>query len=267
MRYTLTFLIFSSWLLFGCSQTLQEDNRHLTVYTAASLTESFAEIARQFEATNPNMEVTLNVAGSQQLAHQISLGAPADVFASADLRQMDNVVKSGRVKAEDIRIFARNRLVIIYPAGNPGHLQEFTDLARPGLTLILAAAEVPAGQYALSMLDRASNQYESGNSFKDAVLNNVVSFEENVRAVLSKVRLGEADGGIVYWSDLAGERDGSLGWLEIPEEINVVANYPVAIIMDEPQTKLARSFIDTLLSPEGQNTLAQFGFEPVGATS
>lgn len=246
---------------------MQEENRRLTVYTAASLTESFTEIARQFERANPNSEVTLNVAGSQQLAHQISLGAPADVFASADSRQMENVIKTGRVIAEEVKIFARNRLVVIYPAGNPGHIHQITDLARPGLSLIMAATEVPAGQYALNMLERASAQSEIDDSFKDDVLNNVISFEENVRAVLSKVRLGEADGGIVYWSDVSGEPAHSLGYLEIPAEINVVADYPVATIMSSPQAELASLFIDALLSPEGQSALTRFGFEPVGATS
>ena len=232
----------------------------LTVFAAASLTDSFTEIGAQFEAAHPGVKVTFNFAGSQQLAQQIAQGAPVDVFASASQKPLDDVVKAGRIVTNTAQVFARNRLVVIYPADNPAGLQSLADLAKPGLHLVLAAKEVPVGQYALNFLDKASQQPEFGANFKDEVLTNVMSYEENVKFVFSKVSLGEADAGIVYTTDITPGSAALVGRLDIPDALNVMATYPIAAISDSPHPESAAAFVAYMLLPEGQAILAKAGF-------
>jgi molybdate transport system substrate-binding protein len=139
------------------------------------------------------------------------------------------------------------------------------DLAQPGLNLVLAAAEVPVGQYSLDFLDKAAQDPAFGAGYEDAVRANVVSYEENVRAVLTKVVLGEADAGIVYTSDIAGEAAGQVDRLDIPDELNTIASYPIAALNDSPNAAAARAFVDFVLSPAGQGILAEHGFVPAVA--
>jgi molybdate transport system substrate-binding protein len=247
----------------GCrGERSAEAAARLTVFAAASLAEAFAELAAGFEAGREGVTVAFNLAGSQQLAHQLSQGAPADVFASADQRQMAAAVSTGRIAAGAARIFAGNRLVVIYPPANPGRLEGLPDLARPGLRLVLAAAEVPAGAYAQTFLANAAADPAFGAGFQTAVLGNVVSYEENVRAVLSKVLLAEADAGIVYASDARAAQPGALGELAIPAELNVTAAYPIAPLADSPRPDLAAAFVAFVVGPEGQEILARHGFLP-----
>ncbi len=190
----------------------------LTVLAAASLTELFTELGRLFEARNPQVKVTFNFAGSQQLAQQLNQGAGADVFASASPKNMDAVVQSGRVERGAVQNFARNRLVVILPSGRYAREQrrvrQLSDLAQPGLKLDLADSSVPAGQYSLEFLDKAALDPAFGPAFKAGVLKNVVSYEENVKAVVTKVALDEADAGIVYATDaIADSIARSPGWI------------------------------------------------------
>lgn len=247
--------------------TSEENNGELIVFAAASLAEAFDEATTQFELANPGVEVVLNLAGSQQLAHQLSQGAPADVFASANEGQVKAAIEAGRVRKGSQQTFASNRLVVIIPANNPAGLRTLSDLGQPGLRLVLAAPEVPAGRYAALLLDRASDDPGYGPIFRDGVLANVVSFEENVRAVLSKVRLGEADAGIVYASDVASGMGDEINQLQIPEQLNVEAEYVVAPVADGEQPALVRKFIDYLLGESGQEILQAYGFTAVRSES
>lgn len=252
--------------LTGCDvlgSNQAEESGKVIVFAAASLTESFNDIARQFEEANPGVSVVLNLAGSQQLAHQLSQGAPADVFASADEEQMTAAIQVGRVRSGKQQPFAGNQLSLIIPANNPGGLRTLSDLARPGLHIVLAAPEVPAGRYAKMFIDAAADDPGFGPIFKERVMANIVSYEENVRAVLSKVRLGEADAGIVYHSDAAPNLAGEINELPIPEELNVLATYSIAPLSNSESPQLARKFIDFVLSAEGQDTLAGNGLKPV----
>lgn len=234
----------------------------LTVFAAASLTEAFEEIGGEFEAANPGTEVTFNFAGSQQLAQQLAQGAPADVFASANPEQMDVAVEAGRVEEGSVRELARNRLVVIYPKANPAKLRTLHDLAREGVKLDLADKAAPAGRYSLRFLDAAAKAPRYGEAYKEAVLRNVVSYEENVRAVVGKVSLGEADAGIVYESDLRSA-EGKLGAITIPDELNQIATYPVAPTTGGENGAVTERFVAHLLSPAGQRVLARYGFLPV----
>jgi molybdate transport system substrate-binding protein len=238
--------------------------KSLTVFAAASLTESFGEIKEQFEAANPGVAVTLNFASSALLAQQLSQGAPADVFASADLEKMEIVAEARRVSGDGQQIFARNRLVVIMPRENPARIKSLPDLANPGLRLLLASKEVPVGNYSLDFLDKANRDPALGKTYKDEVIGNVVSYEENVKAVFSKVALGEADAGIVYTSDLAQGNREKVAVLEIPDSLNIVAEYAIAPLRDSANPELAQAFVDFVVSAEGQEILGKFGFIPLG---
>lgn len=252
-------------LATGCAapRTSAAEATTLTVFAAASLSEAFQALAADFEAAHPGTSVAFNFGGSQQLAQQLAQGAPADLFASANALQMQAAVDAGRVDPARLREFARNRLVMIVPAGNPGQLDALPDLARPGLRLVLAAPEVPVGQYALEFLDKASRDPAFDPGYKQAVLANVVSFESSVKSVLAKVALDEADAGIVYTSDLSGENARRVAQISIPDALNVIAVYPLAPLVDASQAGLAQAFRDYVLSAAGQQTLARFGFLPV----
>ena len=268
-QFTTMFLFALGFLVVGCGPGANEAEgrqREVVVFAAASLAEAFTEIADQFEAAHPGTVVILNFAGSQQLSHQLSQGAPADVFASANKHQMDAAIETGRVRDGSQQPFVRNQLAVVYPADNPGRIETLADLARPGLRLIVAAPEVPAGQYTQSFLSAAAQDDAFGASFRDGVLDNIVSYEENVRAVLSKIALGAADGGIVYASDLNGRAADQVGSLAIPKELSKVADYPIAPIINSDEAEIARSFIDFVLSAQGQELLRGFGFLSVNTS-
>jgi molybdate transport system substrate-binding protein len=232
----------------------------LTVFAAASLTDAFAEIGSEFELENFGVSVAFNFAGSNQLAAQIGEGAPADVFASANAAQMDAAVESGRIDPDTARIFVTNRLVVVYPADNSAGIVGLQDLARPETLIVLAAEEVPVGRYSLEFLDKAMADPSFGPTFKDDVLANVVSYEENVRSVLNKVALGEADAGIVYTSDLFNVE--GVSQLEIPDALNVLAEYPISSLNDSSNGDLAAAFAEFVLSEKGQSILGVYGFGP-----
>lgn len=233
----------------------------LTVFAAASLTDAFQEIGAQLEADNPGLRIVFNFAGSQALRAQLAEGARADVFASADEVTMEGAREDGSIAGEP-RIFAQNQLVVILPADNPAGVQELRDLARPRLKLVLADETVPAGRYARQVLATMGQDPAFGSDFTDQVLANVVSNETNVRQVVAKVQLGEADAGIVYAADVTPALRADVTVLDIPAEFNVVARYPIAIVQDAANPAAAQAFIDEVLSPTGQDTLARHGFLP-----
>jgi molybdate transport system substrate-binding protein len=236
----------------------------LTVFAAASLTDPFEEIAQDFQDANPGVQVILNFAGSQQLALQLELGARADVLATADERNMDHVVAAGLVSPAGPRPFAHNRVVVILPEGNPGEIESLADLARPGVKLVLAGERVPVGAYARQVLAKLSNDPAYGANYADSVLGNVVSYEENVKQVVAKVVLGEADAGFVYSSDVTPAVMGDVRRLEIPEAFNVRTTYPISVLDEAAEPDLAIQFIDLILGPTGQTVLHKWGLLGVG---
>jgi len=201
--------------------------RTLTVFAAASLTGSFGEIGKAFEAANPGVTVTFNFAGTQALATQLTQGAKADVFASANHTYMDNMVTANLVAA-GYKDFVTNVLEVILPANNPANIQTLQDLAKPGLKLVLEDKSVPAGAYSLTILGNMSKDPAYGSDFSSKVLANVVSNETDVKQVVAKVQLGEADAGIVYITDAIAAP--TLKTIVIPTNYNVVAKYPIAAL-------------------------------------
>ena len=237
----------------------------LTVFAAASLTDAFREIGRMLERRQPGLRVAFNFAGSQQLAAQILEGAPADVFASADDRWMTVMQDSGLVAGE-ARVFAHNRLLVIVPASNPARIRQLADLGRPGVKLVLALPSVPAGAYALQVFSALARSPGYPADFSRRVLDNVVSQEQNVKAVAAKVQLGEADAGVVYVSDVTTALARDVHRIAIPDSANALASYPVAALKNALNRAAAEAFITLLLSEEGQAVLQRFNFLPAAAS-
>jgi molybdate transport system substrate-binding protein len=233
----------------------------LTVYAAASLTGAFQEIGNDFEAANPGVNVIFSFAGSQILRTQLEQGAIADVFASADHKNLDMLVTDNLVAPNTYQDFTTNKLVVILPAGNPGDVQTLSDLAKPDLKLVLADASVPAGNYARQTLTKMSTDPIYGSDFSTKILANVVSNETDVKQVVAKVELGEADAGIVYISDAVAAPD--LLTISIPDAYNVIAEYPIATLTKAPERDQADAFVSYILSPTGQSVLHKWGFKGV----
>jgi molybdate transport system substrate-binding protein len=234
----------------------------ITVFAAASLTDAFTEIGERFKAANPNATVTFNFGASTQLFTQIDQGARADVFASADQVQMDRAKNAGRIDGADT-VFATNRLVVTVPVANPGGVRDIGDLARSGLRVVTTQPDVPIGVYTQAMLDRMSQNPQFGPDFKDRVNANIVSREANVRQIVAKVQLGEADAGVVYKSDVTPQVSSQVATFDIPDEFNTLATYPIAAVQDAPNRAGGAAFMAFVLSPEGQGILAKWNFVPV----
>jgi molybdate transport system substrate-binding protein len=251
-----------AFLLYLCLLTfsfcLPAQAAHLTVFAAASLTDAFQTIGPQFERSHPGTKVTFDFGASSLLRTQIDQGAPADVFASADEEQMEPLVRAGKVR--DAVPFARNRLVVVTPAANPGHLRRLEDLARPGLRLVITAEPVPIGHYTRLALAKLSAPGALGASFQQRVLANVVSQETNVRSLLAKVELGEADAAIVYASDAAAAGP-KVRTISIPARYNEVARYPVGVVVATTHPAEAGAFARYLQSRPAQAVLHRYGFQ------
>ena len=217
----------------------------IKVFAAASLTAAFTKIGQEYTAANPNTRVTFNFAGSQALATQIQQGAPADVFASADTTNMNKV----KDLVDTPQNFAGNLLQIIVAKGNPKGIKGLSDLSRSDLKVVLAAPDVPAGKYARQALDAQHITVKP------------VSLEDNVKAVVTKVSLGEADAGIVYVTDVTAGGEKVEG-VDIPNDQNVPATYPIATVKASGHQSQAQAFVEMVRSDQGQQVLKSYGFLP-----
>jgi molybdate transport system substrate-binding protein len=241
-------------LLAGCggssgsaSPTGGDLSGSITVFAAASLTAAFGTVGTDFQRAHPGTAIHFAFAGSSTLVAQVQQGAIGDVFASADQPNVQKLIDAG-LTAGAPSIFARNKLQMVVPAGNPKHITGLADLGRSGLVVVLCAPAVPCGRYALQALQKAN------------VTVRPASQETDVKAVLTKVSLGEADAGIVYVTDVkaAGAR---VQGVDIPAGLNVIADYPIVVLKDSQNTGLAKAFIG-YLHADGQRTLAHYGFLP-----
>jgi molybdate transport system substrate-binding protein len=246
--------------LVGAPAAAQEPSpaRDITVFAAASLTDAFRELGPLLSARRPGSAVRFNFAGSQQLAVQIEHGARADVFASADQRWMD-YVQEQKLTDGAPRIFAHNRLVAIVPKANPGRIRKLNDLARRGIKLVVGAEAVPVGKYTREVVQNLARQEGFPTDYAERVMSNVVSHEENVKSVVAKVQLGEADAGFVYRSDVTAQLARYLDVLEIPDRANVLASYPIAVVAGTGNPDAARAFVELVLDPEGRAVLVKHG--------
>jgi molybdate transport system substrate-binding protein len=238
-----------------------EGGGSLTVFAASSLTDPFNKIKTDLEQQNPGLSITYNFAGSQALVTQLSEGAEADVVALASPGQMKTANEAGVIEGQS-SIFAKNRLTVVVPKDNPAGISSPADLAKDGVKVVLAGEDVPVGQYGRQSLCNMGRDVATyGDGFVDRVAGNVVSEEDNVKAILAKVQLGEADAGIAYVTDVTPDVASDVTAIPIPDAVNVIASYPVAAVKGG-QPELAQPFISYLLGPEGQATLQSFGFVP-----
>jgi molybdate transport system substrate-binding protein len=218
----------------------------ITVFAAASLTESFTELGKQFESANPGTKVTFSFGASSALAEQIKSGAPADVFASASPKNMDQVVGAG--DASDPKVFATNEMEIATPPSNPAHVASVNDLAKSSVKTALCQPQVPCGSVAQQVFTNAKITVKP------------VTLEPDVKSVLSKVQLGEVDAGMVYVTDVkaAGEK---VKGVEIADDVNASTDYPIASLTKSGNAAVAYAFVDMVLSPAGDSVLTAAGFQ------
>jgi molybdate transport system substrate-binding protein len=218
----------------------------LTVFAAASLTESFNALKPEFEARHPGVTVTFNYAGSSTLVQQMTNGAKADVFASADQANMDKAVQGGVIDGTPV-VFATNKLTIAVAPGNPKGITGFADLTKPGMTVVVCAVGVPCGS-ATQTVER-----NTGVTLKPA------SEEQDVKQVLTKVETGDADAGLVYVTD-ANTAGGKVAQVDFPQASGAINNYPIAVVKGAPQAQLAQQFEQFVLSAQGKQELTKVGF-------
>ena len=234
----------------------------LTVFAAASLKEVFTAMGAQFDKQNGS-KTTFNFGGSDTLATQIIQGAPADVFASANTAQMTVVANKGLI-ATPPTVFVRNRLVVIVPRSNPGHIYSLPDLGRPGVRLVMEAPSVPAGKYGRAAFQVMANDAAFGPDFLARIQKNTVSEETDVKAVVTKIALGEGDAGVVYVTDARVAP--RVQTIAIPPAYNQIATYPIAVVKGSQNATLAQKFVDYVLSSAGQTALKNAGFITGSAT-
>jgi molybdate transport system substrate-binding protein len=219
----------------------------VTVFAAASLTESFTQIGKDFEAANPGSKVTFNFAGSSALATQINQGAPADVFASAAPANMKTVTDAGNGDGTPTT-FVKNQLVIAVPKGNPKGITGLSDLTKPGVKVALCAAQVPCGAAANTALSAAGVKLTP------------VTLEQDVKSALSKVKLGEVDAALVYRTDAKADASDVDG-VEFPESAQAINEYPIVVLKNAPNKTAAQAFVAYVLSDKGKAVLTRAGFQ------
>jgi len=226
----------------------------LTIFAAASLRDAFGALRDEFVKAHANVDIAFNFAGSQDLRAQIEHAAPADVFASADKKNMNELSHASKVEAP--AVFARNEPVVVVARESAISVASFADL--PKVTrIVLGTPEVPIGRYTAQILDNASKSLAA--DFRQRVEANVVSRELDVRQVLNKVVLGEANAGIVYRTD-ANRANHQVSIVSIPPELNVIAEYPIAVVSGARHAEAAAEWVKFVLSPAGQALLQQAGF-------
>jgi molybdate transport system substrate-binding protein len=249
-------------LVLVSSAGLAEKPKEITVFTAASLTGVFGEIG-QMHKNKTSISVVFNFDGSQALRTQIDNGAYADVFASANKKQMNSLKNDGLMNNSSIVIFTRNKLSLIVPKGNPAKIGNLSDLAKPGLKIVMGTKDVPVGDYALQIISNLGNNSSYGPDYKKKVLANVISQETNVNYVVTKVALGEADVGFAYVSDIAEDLTSKVDKIDIPDEYNIIAEYPMGILLESKYPTESQEFMNLVISDEGKAVLEKYGFAPV----
>jgi len=249
-------------LLAGFCPAIAEEERELTVFCGAGLTGAMSDIGRVYENAT-NISLQFNFDGVPALRSQIEQGAYADVLVSANIKHMNALMKEGYIDNDTVEVFARNKVAIIVPNDNPANITGLEDLAVPGVKILMGTKDLPAGDYALQVLDRIASDPEFGQEYKQAVLDNVVSQETTVNRIVSKIALGEADAGFAFISDVSPEMVGKVTRIFIPDKYNVEGDFPVGVLLQSEYPEEAQAFIDVILSNEGQAILDKYGFIPV----
>ena len=266
MRTLLALLLLPALLLAACgggdsspaSGASPTAKRELLVYAASSLTDAFTEAGKAFEAQHPGVTVLLNFAATSTLRVQVEQGARADVFASADYRNLNLLEQAGLTDGDAVA-FTSNRLAIVVPRKS-GKVASLADLATPGLRLVLVTPQAPIGAYTGQVLDLVAGDSAYGPAFVQRLRKNVVTEALNVRQAVSTVQLGEADATLVYPTDAAGAIARDVAAIILPEAFHVPVSYPMAVVKGASQRELARQFVEFIAAPEGQRILGAWGF-------
>jgi len=246
-------------LVLASSAGFAEEPKELTVFAAASLTGAFGEIGRLY-TNQTNIVVAFNFDGSQNLRTQIENGAYADVFASANTKQMNALKQIQLMNDSSIIVFTENRLSLIVPKGNPAKISSLANLAKPGLKIVMGTKDVPVGDYALQIINRLGNDSAYGPDYKTRVMANIISQETTVNYVVTKVALGEADVGFAYISDVTKDLASKADQVAIPDEYNVIAKYPIGIVKESRYPAHSQDFINLVTSDQGKAILDKYGF-------
>ena len=250
-------------VLLAClSPAFAEEKRVLTVFCGAGLTGALSEIGGLYENTT-NMSIEFNFDGVPAMRAQIEQGAYADVLVSANLKHMDALKSEGFINNSTVEVFARNKVAIIVPNDNPANITGLKDLAVPGVKILMGTKDLPAGDYALQVLDRLAADPEFGQEYKESVLSNVVSQETTVNRIVSKIALGEADAGFAFISDVSPEMIGKVTRISVPDKYNVIGDFPVGVLSQSKYPDEAQAFLDLMMSSDGQAILEKYGFIPV----
>ncbi len=239
-----------------------KEPEELTVFCGAGLTGAFNEIGQMYE-NESGLCVDFNFDGVPALRAQIEQGAYADIVVSANLKHMNALMAEGYIDNNTVEIFAGNKVAVIVPNENPANITNLADLAKPGVKTLIGTKDLPAGDYARQVLDKLVADPEYGPAYKEAVTANIVSEETTVNRIVSKVALGEADAGFAFISDVSPQMVGKVTRIVVPDEYNVVGKFPLGVLKQSRHPQDAQSFIDLVMSGEGQAILNKYGFIPV----
>jgi len=248
-------------LLFGVLGTAYAKDE-IEVYAAASLTEAFTEFKQIFKKQNPNVDIINSFASTSTLRFQVEQGAVPDVFGSANEKHIVGLDKGGFIDGKYAAI-AHNCVTIIVPKDNPANIDGVEDLARRRVDIVACAPEVPIGNYTVRVLDKIQKSGDCGADYKERVKRNFISLEPTVKGIVTKVRLGEADAGMVYASDVTPDVKKDVKVITIPEKYNVLATCYIGVIKDCDRPDLGRKYIELVLSDDGQKIMQKHGFVPI----
>ncbi|GAB6098732.1 molybdate ABC transporter substrate-binding protein [Halanaerocella petrolearia] len=253
-------LILGLVIVSGCQSATEETEKiSLRIMAAASLIEVFTDLEQGFEEKYPNIEVDCNYAGSQALFSQIKSGVTADIFASANVKYMNQLEESDMVIEPSV--FAQNKLVVAVLKGNK-KIQTINDFVEKDVKLVVADKSVPVGQYTIEMLDKVDKSGKFVENYKTKFLNSIDSKELDVKSVVSKIELGEADAGVVYKTDIIASNQEKVRGINIPNQYNIVTTYPIALLKvgNQQHQEASKNFLDYLYSLEGRKILTKYGF-------
>jgi molybdate transport system substrate-binding protein len=237
----------------------------LTVFAAASLSGAFNETIADYEALHPNVNIVPQYAGTQVLVTQVQQGASADVFASASTSYMKTLVNGGFMANSTVANFTENKLALIVPTSNPANISSLSDLNKSGIKIVICAPSVPCGSYTLQVLNKTANNSAYGPAFKTGVIANVVSQETDVNSAVSKIALGEGDVAFVYQSDVPASMQGQVKVITLPDNVNVLAVYPIGVLAQSKNQDVAHDFENYVLSANGTAILDKYHFIRISA--
>lgn len=252
-------------LVAGCTSTGSApapEKKELTVFAASSLTGAMTDIAKAYEALYPDIQIVLNVDNSATLRTQIEQGAHADLFLSANTKHMTALQGEGLIINNSVKIFTKNKLALLIPKENRANITGLSDLARPGIRLVIGTKEAPFGDYTRQIIGKMANDSAYGQGYQNAVMKNVISEEPTVPSLVAKLKIGEADVGIAYASDVSEGDRALVTTIPIPDQYNVIAVYPLGIVQESKEKDQAAAFAQFITSTEGNAILSRYGFTP-----